>query len=172
MKKIDIGQSIQIIANAGVIAGLIFVGLQLQQERELAGIEATNYAQDSRIEWATLLSEGDNAQIWSKGINGELLSPPEHILFEALSLAFEMSSFTAFNNTRNLPGGISPSSIAIDTAAYYAKYPSLWALRLQRQAELTESTAIVGGDAQSRAWNIRELVEKLTSEGRINDDSR
>ena len=31
MKKIDLGQSIQIIANIGVIAGIVFLGLEIRQ---------------------------------------------------------------------------------------------------------------------------------------------
>ncbi len=36
MKKIDLGQTITILANVGVILSLIFVGVQIQQSRQIA----------------------------------------------------------------------------------------------------------------------------------------
>ena len=38
MKQINLAQTINTIANVGVIAGLVFVGLQLKQDRKVAEI--------------------------------------------------------------------------------------------------------------------------------------
>ena len=35
MKKPDLGQTITIFANLGVIAGIVFLGIELQQNNEL-----------------------------------------------------------------------------------------------------------------------------------------
>jgi len=35
LKKIDLGQAIGILANAGVIAGIVFLGMELRQNNEL-----------------------------------------------------------------------------------------------------------------------------------------
>ena len=35
MKKIDLGQAIGILANVGVIAGIVFLGMELRQNNEL-----------------------------------------------------------------------------------------------------------------------------------------
>ncbi len=35
MKKIDLGQAVGILANAGVIAGIVFLGMGLHQNNEL-----------------------------------------------------------------------------------------------------------------------------------------
>ena len=40
MKKLDLGQTIQIAANIGVIAGIIFLGIELRQNNELLNAEA------------------------------------------------------------------------------------------------------------------------------------
>ena len=40
MKKIDIGQTIGILANVGVIAGIIFLGLELRQNSAAAQLQA------------------------------------------------------------------------------------------------------------------------------------
>jgi len=44
MKKIDLGQSISILANLGVIAGIVFLAFELRQNNELL-IAQTSYAQ-------------------------------------------------------------------------------------------------------------------------------
>jgi len=40
MKKVDIGQTITIVANVGVIAGIIFLGVELSQNSETARLQA------------------------------------------------------------------------------------------------------------------------------------
>ncbi len=40
MKKIDLGQAITILANIGVIAGIIFLGVELQQNNEFLEAQA------------------------------------------------------------------------------------------------------------------------------------
>jgi hypothetical protein len=40
MKNLDLGQSVEILANIGVIAGIIFLGLELQQNNELLDSQA------------------------------------------------------------------------------------------------------------------------------------
>lgn len=40
MKNLDLGQSVEILANIGVIAGIVFLGLELQQNNELLDSQA------------------------------------------------------------------------------------------------------------------------------------
>ena len=40
MKKLDLGQTITILANIGVVAGIIFLGVELQQNNELLASQA------------------------------------------------------------------------------------------------------------------------------------
>jgi len=40
MKKIDLGQAISILANVGVIAGIVFLGLELRQNNQLLAASA------------------------------------------------------------------------------------------------------------------------------------
>ena len=60
MKKIDLGQTITILANLGVIGGLIFVGMQLQQDREIALVDRMQALESNFYYWAELVnSSGD-----------------------------------------------------------------------------------------------------------------
>ena len=49
MKKIDLGQAVTLLANVGVIAGIVFLAVELQQNNELMGA-AARAAQNERIQ--------------------------------------------------------------------------------------------------------------------------
>jgi hypothetical protein len=42
MKKIEVGQTIQILANVGVLAGIVMLGLELRQNNEFLGLQIRN----------------------------------------------------------------------------------------------------------------------------------
>ena len=48
MKNIDLGQTIGILANLGVIAGIVFLAVELQQNNKLLGAQAREYRQELR----------------------------------------------------------------------------------------------------------------------------
>ena len=48
MKKIDLGQTLGILANLGVIAGIVFLAIEIRQNSELM-VAATRDAQNQRI---------------------------------------------------------------------------------------------------------------------------
>lgn len=49
MKKIDLGQTIGILANLGVVAGIVFLAIEIQQNSELM-VAASRGAQNQRIQ--------------------------------------------------------------------------------------------------------------------------
>jgi len=52
MKKIDLGQTISIIANLGVIAGIVFLGYELRQNNRFLAEEARYSMLQNQISWA------------------------------------------------------------------------------------------------------------------------
>ena len=48
MKKIDLGLTISILANVGVIAGIVFLALELQQNNSLLAAQARREQLDAR----------------------------------------------------------------------------------------------------------------------------
>ena len=81
MAKFDIGQGIQIIANVGVIAGIVFLGIELSQnnslmeyQRRLSSLELRQTSADLLIQNVELR----NALV--KDLSGENLSQDESLL--------------------------------------------------------------------------------------------
>lgn len=100
MKKIDLGQAISILANAGVIAGLVFVGLQLRQDQLIARQQTMFTTADHSLYWAELVTS--NSELWFKGLTGEPLAPRETESFNTLAEAWIIHLITAFAGTSQL----------------------------------------------------------------------
>ncbi len=83
MKSVSWKSMIEYVGIAAIVASLIFVGLQLQQERRVASIEAGFNLIESFYEQQNGVIE--NAAIWAKGNAGEEeLSSTEAIIYDAL----------------------------------------------------------------------------------------
>ncbi len=78
MKKIDLGQTITILANVGVIAGIVFLGVELRQNNELMAADARFNRLNIATESMTILAENpDLAEFLLKANAGEVLAPNE-----------------------------------------------------------------------------------------------
>ena len=78
MKKLDFAQTIGLLANIGVIVGILFLAVEVGQNNELMADEAERVRAESRREIGRLLAEnGDLATIVVKELNGEQLTEIE-----------------------------------------------------------------------------------------------
>ncbi len=83
MKKLDVGQTITILANVGVIAGIIFLGLELQQNNEFLATQArTQRGAISREADLRMLQNPDLRRATIKARSGGVLSEGEMFLLE------------------------------------------------------------------------------------------
>jgi hypothetical protein len=86
MKKIDLGQTIAILANIGVIAGIVFLGLELQQNNSFLRSDAEYRVMQNRMLFTTeLLDDTDLLSAYRKAEAGESLSEIEQ---ERLSMLY------------------------------------------------------------------------------------
>ena len=87
MKKIDLGQTIQILANIGVIAGIVFLAFELRQNNKALQTQATLERQNVRR--VILARRQDNPAIVSatvKAQRGEPLTDEELFVLEEENL--------------------------------------------------------------------------------------
>ena len=73
MKKIDLGQTIQILANVGVIAGIVFLGYELQQNSDALDAQARYNHAEARASF--LFDLADNDEISSLIVNAQQGQP-------------------------------------------------------------------------------------------------
>ena len=88
MKNIDLGQTIGILTNVGVIAGIIFLGLELHQNNEFLATQArAQRGAISREADLRMLQNPDLRRATIKARNGSVLSEDEIFLLELENLA-------------------------------------------------------------------------------------
>ncbi len=81
MKKIDLGQTITILANLGVIAGIIFLAIELAQNQDMMMAQTRNEMTRTIIELNSLSMSDQLAGLILKGNAGEPLSEIERFQF-------------------------------------------------------------------------------------------
>jgi len=145
MKKIDLGQTINTLANIGVIAGIVFlaiqlkqVNVQLDQDRSVAAADRLTEGSSGRKYWAELVTA--NSELWYRGATGmgEPLSDEEALAFQALVAAWDNESWLRWYITAKLSDVSTPESAATwinDAAHYLHEFPGLlryWRREQQR----------------------------------------
>lgn len=84
--KLDIGQTIQVVANLGVVGGLIFLAYEINQNTTQLMRGEMNATMEQYSSWRhTIASNADLAQLWTDGLRGvDQLSDAEQIRFELM----------------------------------------------------------------------------------------
>jgi hypothetical protein len=78
MKKIEFSQTITLLANIGVIGGILLLAYELRQNNELMTAEARQIRTNMVIEaWRSIAESGDLAELRTREKNGEELGDAE-----------------------------------------------------------------------------------------------
>ena len=160
---------LQIGGMFGVIGGLVFVGLQLKQDRQIAATEVIGDAADRRMYWAELI--GQHPEIWVRGLAGEKLTPEEAVLFDALATSWELSHYSYYNNSNEL--SVSPPARFVrEWALELDTHPGLleWWRAFQRRMDYTSPEEISGWPVMveeelSRLQDTRQKLWQTNPEG-------
>jgi hypothetical protein len=84
MKKFDFGQTLNTLANAGVVAGIIFLAVELNQNNELLELEArATLSENLQNGWDRISSDAQLAALFIKDRNDEDLSEVEELQLNA-----------------------------------------------------------------------------------------
>jgi len=126
MKKMDLGQTITILANIGVIAGIAMLAVELRQNNEALGTQA-------RLEREGVLRAGISRRLnnlgavraTAKARMGEALSPEEVILLDDLNVSIFTDLFLVYGQVRD--GLVPPEAIPVESwrNGYHTRYPRM-----------------------------------------------
>ena len=112
----------QIVGIVAVVASLIFVGLQLEQNEDIAYMDYAESTLASGIERAALLSE--HSDIWQRACLGEELSPDEQMIANAIFYRYVHTTFTSWLQAKTSEISKFGGRPVIDAfAANYHRYP-------------------------------------------------
>ncbi len=94
----------ELIGIVAIVASLLFVGMQLRQDRQLAEFETLAAEQMADLELARFLEE--KGGIWRKGLADEPLSEDEQVSFDMLSYALYSKSSYRVQRRVTLTGAV------------------------------------------------------------------
>ena len=122
MNRISWKESVELIGIAAIVASLVFVGMQLQQDRKLAYAEATTSVVGSATEIVGLINS--NHEAWIRGLDGEELAPADELAFGAMArLYYRMYSLRYYR--AGILGTPSKEFVVQQYTFYLYQYPGL-----------------------------------------------
>ncbi len=88
MRKIELGQAIGILANLGVLVGILLLVYELSQNRQMMQAQTrTALAESISDRLFAIYSDQNLAGLWARGSAGEELSEAERNQFDGLRVA-------------------------------------------------------------------------------------
>jgi hypothetical protein len=145
----------ELLGIAAVVASLIFVGLEIQQSREIARSDWTGVLSQEQLAFDSLLME--QPEVWHKGCLGNELSPSERNIFIRQFSAFYYLSFARWLRGNIGINGADPEWVAKEYAKNLHRYPGLgimWAVwkRSMISAQFRESEGVTGFPRAIDSW--------------------
>ena len=113
---------LQISGMFGIIASLIFVGLQVKQADEIASMESLDRGAEQRRDLFTLITE--NADVWQRGCVGEELSTSDHVVFMNIYRVYLNSNYASWKRYKiDSASGADPQFLPDAYAANIHRFP-------------------------------------------------
>jgi len=105
----------ELLGIAAIVASLIFVGMQLRQDRQIANSDSLAAEQILDIEVAALIDQ--RRDVWRKGLTGEPLSEDEKVSFDLMAYALFRQHANDFR--RQLEFGRAGESFIVKSYAFF-----------------------------------------------------
>jgi len=161
-KPLNWTRILEILGIFSIVGSLIFVGLQMKQDREIAAAENVMLVVSDRREWAALLAE--NGEIWLAGNSGTSLTGKDELTYRSLAEVLELRYYSAWFRNQRVPGGNPAETFAYLWAQQAVENPGL----MQYWRELTEEMALryerLGLEGQpANLWHqtVNEYIDEL-----------
>ena len=124
MKPIDWKSIAELIGISAIVVSLIFVGVQLQQDRDLAQVSSYGSVAESTNGLSELVQS--NSEVWVRGLSGEELDDAESAVFMSIIRAVEQRYMNFFVRWRASREERLDPQVHIRQFAYYIyMYPGL-----------------------------------------------
>jgi hypothetical protein len=102
MKQIDVGQTITILVNIGVIAGIVFLGIEIQQNNAALEAQTGLTLSENRSDiWAQIRDSSELADLFVKLADGQQLTPSEKLRVLAHEYSFLVNMQWEYGETRS-----------------------------------------------------------------------
>ncbi len=114
----------ELIGIAAIVASLVFVGLQLRQDQDIARYEGASDYYDTTIAYAGAIIE--NAGIWREGLEGlQFDDPNQEVKFQALAYMAHRKFAGIYSRDERIDGGRRQNAITRQFASELYTFPGL-----------------------------------------------
>lgn len=152
MTRKDVAELLGLVA---IVASLVFVGMQLQQEQEIAIAEGYSSYFSSRIEVAN--SVKDNVSIWERGVAGDELEAEEAAMFALLVFQVNESGVQGYLHTQLVEGEIGAEFIVQEFARFLYHNPGARKVWVTRTEFFEDHRHLMIDDYISESWGAAVL---------------
>ena len=121
MNSEKVNDWLQIVGMVGIMASLIFVGLQVKQTQSIGEGESATYFLETTITGKQFLV--DNMDVWTRGCLGEELSELDEAKFAHMYRAYARASYFAWLGVRRNIVDLNPQDVVYPYAANIHRYP-------------------------------------------------
>jgi len=156
MDSAKLNDWMQVIGFFALVASLIFVGLQIRQDQEIAIVEAVSHRFENAEALANLVHE--NSVIWTRGLDGEELSTEDFAIFSAITKVVEEHYRQTYIRFQRI-GPFSPELAAQDYAYVLYHRPMLRRL-FEARAEFM-GTRDKTFEVDRRGRNFLKIVDTI-----------
>jgi hypothetical protein len=118
MDSAKLNDWMQVFGIFALVGSLIFVGLQMRQDRTIALVESLASRSEVIADLADMI--GNNEDLWIRALNGDELSNVDEATFHAMTEAIEAYFVSIWRRSQGLGGEASMNSATGDYA--YALY--------------------------------------------------
>jgi len=150
MRSLDWKETAELVGLFAILASLIFVAMQLQQQQELLDLEMRN----SMVSNLVAVNEKiiDNPDIWARGNTGEDLNAAESVLYENLFINLNDYYFQLYQTFHQLIPE-SEEQVLAQYAGFLARNPGAYRLWIDRERQLNaDRTAIDPEETITSDW--------------------
>ena len=149
----------QVIGIFALVGSLIFIGLQMQQDRRLAAAQVIVAADSVQMDFAALIS--DNRDVWDRGLKGEELSAADEMAFRAVARGHFQRHLGVYQRLGLLGLGSGDSMVQKYAFDLY-QYPSLRKAFLQMRDDVSARRNYFGTTPVVQFDNkVMEALERM-----------
>ena len=164
MLKFSLKDTVELIGIAAIVASLVFVGMQIRQEQEIAIVDTYGELSQSQID--LIFEIGEQMEVWKRGLDGEKLTEEELDRFAVSAAAVTEFHQRMFIRWTRL-GPVDPDAAASRFAFALYVFPGLrrhWETvnEYEAYADAAGGVVEVGLNAWERAVNA--FLEKFDAE--------
>ena len=100
MSQIRLKDWLDVVGMTAIVASLIFVGMQIRQDRQIAIVETLGNVHGAQLQLAEIIQ--GRSELWQRALDGEELTVEEDIEFFALATAVERTFLIAYRRAKAL----------------------------------------------------------------------